>query len=255
MDISGRFKKQIPFIGRKGHEAIRNSSLVIGGCSGSGTPLALLAALMGVGELILVDFDILEASNLNRFLLGGPEGVGRKKVEVARDYLGELVPSLRCRTISKSLKDEESVEALRGSDGILLGVDSEEVRTSVMKKCWELKKPIIDIASRSEINKLGERTMISRVMFWAPDIEGGCLLCLGVNPDDPSPSPPTSLVLPNVQAAAEGVLMFTSYLLELSSLHKESNLIYFDLLKPEVRALKVAGREECPICGKGKKRE
>lgn len=249
MKIDERFKKQASFLGEEGQKTLRETSLVIGGCSGAGTPLALFTALLGVGSLTLIDFDILEASNLNRFLLGGPEDLGRKKVEVAKKYLQSFVPSLDCKVISKSLKSKEAIQAIKKSDGILLGVDSENVREFIMEKCWQYKKPILDIASRSEINQGRGPTVMSRVMFWAPRIEGGCLLCLGVDPDNPSPSPPTSLVLPNVQVASEASLILISYLTGLSDLHEKANLVYYDLLKPEVKAFKVVSQSNCPICG------
>lgn len=110
-----RLARQIAIFGEAGMTRIRGSTLAVVGLGGNGSAFTLFAALVGFKSFYLVDFDVLEESNLNRFLCGGYEDVGCLKVDVVKERIKAIEKGTRCWAIAKDIKEPEGLRALHSS--------------------------------------------------------------------------------------------------------------------------------------------
>jgi len=94
-----RLNRQLFILGRKGQEIISKVKIALVGVSGNGSPFLLFGVLAGFLDWILIDPDVLEIRNLNRFVLGGLKDIGRSKVETAREKIIQIDPNVRCVAI------------------------------------------------------------------------------------------------------------------------------------------------------------
>jgi sulfur-carrier protein adenylyltransferase/sulfurtransferase len=131
----------LPEVGVTGQRRLRASKVLLIGAGGLGSPAALYLAAAGVGEIGLVDFDRIEASNLQRQVMYGTKDVGRPKLEAARDRLTDLNPDVAVRLYDQHLTSETALEVLRPYDVILDGTDNFPTRYLVNDACVLLGKP------------------------------------------------------------------------------------------------------------------
>jgi adenylyltransferase/sulfurtransferase len=239
-----RYKRHLtlPEIGLKGQEALLEARVLLIGAGGLGCPLAQYLTAAGVGTLGLVDFDVVDASNLQRQVLYGTPDVGRPKVEVARERIEALNPDVRVETHAVHLSSENALEIFRGYDVIVDGTDNFPTRYLANDACVLLGRPNVH---GSIFRFDGQATV-----FDSP--RGPCYRCLYPEPPPPGLVPSCAEggvlgVLPGIVAmiqATETIKLITGVgdpligrLLQYSAL--DMSFVEFRLRKDPA----------CPVCG------
>ena len=267
-----RVERQLPLLGRKNQERIAATRLTIIGCSGNGSPTALVAALTGFRHLTLVDGDRLSLSNLNRFTLGGLQDVGDYKVDTAKRTLEARFPELRIRAIAKDVRAPGVLPKASACDWMIDATDNDTTRRFLHQHCRNAQIPLISLGS----GFLGHCGAITAAGCRVNRVRRGdaCLECQVLD-EAPMPQARASLVIPNIIAAALAVDLLvreiTAYdvagtLVPTSiegpgadDIHGRAcipepdgrNAIYFDLLARRIHTTRVVPRPDCPICGTG----
>ena len=131
----------LPDVGLDGQQRIKAARVLLVGAGGLGSPAALYLAAAGVGTIGLVDFDVVDVSNLQRQVLHGTAAVGRPKLESARARIADLNPNVNVETYETRLTSENALEILGGYDVIVDGTDNFATRYLVNDACVLLGKP------------------------------------------------------------------------------------------------------------------
>lgn len=233
----------LPEIGVEGQQRIRAAKVLLVGTGGLGAPLALYLAAAGVGTLGIVDFDVVEASNLQRQIIHSTRDIDRPKVASARDRIRALNPDVKVVTHNVYLTSENALELIRDYDIVADGTDNYQTRYLVNDACVLLGKPNV---YGSIFQFEGQASV-----FHAEN--GPCYRCLY-----PSPPPP-GLVPSCAEGGVMGVLpgiVGTIQAAEVIKLIVGGNdglvgrLLLFDAWMMKFRELKIKKDENCPICGK-----
>ena len=231
----------IPEVGPEGQRKLKAASVLLVGAGGLGSPLALYLAAAGVGRLGLVDFDRVEASNLQRQLLFGESDVGRDKVTAAVARLREVNPHVTVEPHAVRLTAANALELLRGYEVIADGSDNFATRYLVNDACVLLGKPDVWGAVQRFEGQLA--------VFWAA--KGACYRCLFPEP------PPAGAVPSCAEAGVLGVLPGIVGALQASEVLKlllgigepaVGRLLTFDALRLRFRELVVRKSSTCPVC-------
>jgi adenylyltransferase/sulfurtransferase len=231
----------IPEVGPDGQRKLKAASVMLVGAGGLGSPLALYLAAAGVGRIGLVDFDRVEASNLQRQLLFGEGDIGRDKVGAAVARLREVNPHVTVEPHALRLTAANALEMLRGYDVIADGSDNFATRYLVNDACVLLGKPDVWGAVQRFEGQLA--------VFWAA--KGPCYRCLFPEP------PPPGAVPSCAEAGVLGVLPGIVGALQASEVLKlllgigepaVGRLITFDALRLRFRELAVRKSATCPVC-------
>ena len=133
----------LPEVGVEGQEKICNSKVLLIGTGGLGSPLALYLAAAGVGHLGLVDFDVVDLSNLQRQVAHGESTVGKLKVDSAKARIADLNSSIDVTTYNTRLSSENVMEIFADYDIIVDGTDNFPTRYLASDACVLLKKPYV----------------------------------------------------------------------------------------------------------------
>jgi len=172
-----RFDRQLPLFGKVGQDQLRATKVVVIGAGGTGCFVIPELALLGVGEITIVDHDHADTTNRNRHLCiryTDPVPATLKAHAVAR-YVGELDPTVRVHVLPTSLLTPEAFEAVVAADFVFGCVDLEGVRLVLTELCAAYSKPYIDVASGVEP---GAPAQYGGRVCCAMDGKG-CLVCLG----------------------------------------------------------------------------
>ncbi len=232
----------LPEVGLSGQRRLKAASVLLVGAGGLGSPLALYLAAAGVGRIGLVDFDVVDASNLQRQLLHGTSDVGRSKLESARDRLHEVNPHVRVDTHETHLTSENALEILRDYDVVADGTDNFPTRYLVNDACVLLQKPnVYGSIFRFE----GQASVFDARV-------GPCYRCL--YPDPPPPGLVPSCAEGGVLGVLPGVIgviqaIETVKLLLGIGESLVGRLVLFDALALRFRELKLRKDPACPLCG------
>ena len=214
---------------------LKDASVLLIGAGGLGSPLALYLAAAGVGRIGIVDFDVVDESNLQRQLLHGTSDVGRPKLESARARLREVNPLIRIETHEARLTSENALELFRAYDIVADGTDNFPTRYLVNDACVLTGKPnVYGSIFRFE----GQASVFATV-------EGPCYRCL-------YPEPPPAGLVPS--CAEGGVLGVLPGIVVLKLILGEGTplvgrLLLFDALAMSFRTLKLRRDPSCPVCG------
>jgi molybdopterin/thiamine biosynthesis adenylyltransferase len=228
-------------VGSSGQRKLMQSKALIIGAGGLGSPAAVYLALAGVGTIGLVDFDIVELSNLQRQILHHTADVGRPKLESARDNLKAYNPDVNVVLHEARLESDNAMDIISQYDLVVNGADNFATRYLVNDACYLLKKPLVD---GSILIFDGQATV-----FMPGE---GCYRCL-------FPSPPPPGMVPNCAEAGVlgaltglvGSIQATEALkLFLGIGHSlSSRLLLIDALSMTFREVKLKRNPECPLCG------
>lgn len=141
-----RYKRQIsiPQIGTEGQMLLQSSTAAVIGAGGLGAPVLTYLAAAGVGNILVIDKDAVEESNLNRQFLYSREDIGRKKAEAAKEKLEKQNPQIKVTAFSDAFTEENGRELLKGADVVLDCVDSVKTRMAVNKICLLLRIPLVE---------------------------------------------------------------------------------------------------------------
>ncbi len=232
----------MPEVGMEGQRKLKRARVLMIGAGGLGSPLGLYLAAAGVGKLGIVDFDIVDASNLQRQLLHGTDDVGRLKLDSARDRIGQVNPYVEVETYETRLTSENALELIADYDLVVDGTDNFPTRYLVNDACVLTGKPNV----YGSIFRFEGQVSV----FGAPG--GPCYRCLFAAP------PPAGLVPSCAEGGVLGVLpgiIGSMQALEAIKLilgkgrSLAGRLLLFDALELEWRELNVHKDPACPVCG------
>ena len=131
----------LPDVGVEGQRRLKAARILLIGAGGLGSPLALYLAAAGVGTLGLVDFDVVDVSNLHRQVLHGTKDVGRPKLESARDRIRDVNPHVHVELYETRLTSENALDIIRDYDVVIDGTDNFATRYLTNDACVLLGKP------------------------------------------------------------------------------------------------------------------
>src|SRR5262245_59167149 len=131
----------MPEVGMEGQRKLKSASVLLIGTGGLGSPLGLYLAAAGVGRLGLVDFDVVDESNLQRQIIHGTKDVGRPKIESARERIADVNPNVRVESYETALRSENALDILKGYDIVIDGTDNFQTRYLVNDAAVLLGKP------------------------------------------------------------------------------------------------------------------
>lgn len=232
----------LPEVGREGQEKLKASSVLCVGAGGLGSPLAMYLAAAGVGRIGIVDFDVVDASNLQRQIIHGTSSVGKRKVESAKARLLDLNPHLKVDVHEVALSSENALGIVKPYDVVADGTDNFPTRYLVNDACVLAGKPNV-YASIFRFD--GQATVFGYE-------DGPCYRCLYPEPPPPGMVPSCAEggvigVLPGVVGCIQA-LETIKVLLKIGEPLK-GRLLVFDALAMKWRELKIRKDPKCPICG------
>ncbi len=232
----------LPEVGMEGQLKLKNSSVLLVGTGGLGAPLGLYLAAAGVGRIGLVDFDVVDFTNLQRQVIHGTKDVGRKKLDSAADKMSDINPHVQLERHEVALTSENALEIISKYDIVVDGTDNFPTRYLVNDACVLLKKPnVYGSIFRFE----GQSTI-----FAYPG--GPCYRCLYPEP------PPPGLVPSCAEGGVLGILPGLVGMIQATETVKlimgigdllVGRLVLYDALNLRFRELKLRRNPECPVCG------
>jgi len=232
----------MPEVGMEGQLKLKAAKVLLIGTGGLGAPLGLYLAAAGVGRIGLVDFDVVDFTNLQRQVTFSTNDVGRPKLAAARERLQALNPDIEIVTHEAKLTSENALDILRDYDIVVDGTDNFPTRYLVNDACVLLGKPnVYGSIFRFE----GQATVFALQ-------DGPCYRCLYPEPPPPGLVPSCAEggvlgVLPGIVGAVQAnetikLIMGKGELLK-------GRLLVFDALKMKFRELKLRKNPDCPVCG------
>lgn len=233
---------KIPEVGEEGQLELLDSKVLMLGAGGLGSPSALYLAAAGIGELGIIDSDVVDRSNLQRQVLHTDDRVGEPKTESARETLNALNPDIQVEEYNTRLDSDNILDIFEGYDIVVDGGDNFPTRYLINDACVQLGIPNVH---GSVFRFEGQATVFH------PDDEGPCYRCL-------YPEPPPPELAPSCQEAGVlGVLPGIVGMLQANEVIKQilgvgeslqGRLLSFDGLKTEFRELKLERDPDCPVC-------
>ncbi len=243
-DEIARYSRHLimPEVTLEGQKRLKSARVLCIGTGGLGSPIALYLAAAGVGTLGLVDFDIVDYSNLQRQILHGTKDVGRKKLNSARDRIKDINPNVHVVLHDAMFRSDNAVEIVENYDIVIDGTDNFPTRYLSNDVCVFLKKPnIYGSIFRFE----GQCTV------FAPSLSGPCYRCMVPEPPPPGMVPSCAEggvlgILPGiigVMQAIEAVKLIVGIGEPLIG-----RLVYFDALQMRFKEFKLRPDPKCPVC-------
>ncbi len=232
----------MPEVGVAGQKRLKQARILLIGTGGLGSPLGVYLAAAGVGTLGLVDFDVVDYSNLQRQIIHGTSDVGRPKLDSARDRIRDINPHTEVELHNTMLMSDNALDILREYDLIIDGTDNFPTRYLVNDACVLLGKPNV----YGSIFRFEGQASV----FWAA--HGPCYRCLYPEP------PPPGMVPSCAEGGVLGVLPGIIGTLQANEAIKLllgigdpliGRLLVFDALKMRFRELRLRKDAQCPICG------
>lgn len=231
----------LPQVDVNGQQRLLNSTALIIGLGGLGSPAAMYLASSGVGHLILADGDKVELSNLQRQVVHNTADIGRPKVDSARDHLLQLNPEIRITTLAQRLADAELDRAVALADIVLDGSDNFATRFAVNRACVAAKKPLVSAAA---IRFEGQISV-----FDSRSANNPCYHCLyKEGGDDEQRCSENGILAPVVGML--GCLQAIEAIKVLLNLGDSltGRLLIIDAWTMEIRTLRLTKDPQCPVC-------
>ncbi len=232
----------LPHVGIAGQEKLKAASVLIIGAGGLGSPVALYLAAAGVGRLGLVDFDVVDESNLQRQILHKTQNVGRPKLASAREAIHAINPHVQVDLHETRLTSDNAMQIAADYDVIIDGTDNFPTRYLVNDVCVLLDRPnIYGSVYRFE----GQASV-----FWAR--RGPCYRCLYPAPPPPEMVPSCAVggvlgILPGLIGTIQATEAVKLILEEGEPLI--GRLLLYDALRMQFREVGLRKNPDCPICG------
>jgi adenylyltransferase/sulfurtransferase len=232
----------LPEVGVAGQRKLKAARVLTIGAGGLGSPLSLYLAAAGVGTIGIVDFDVVDLTNLQRQIVHGTSTLGRPKLESAEARLNDVNPNVRIEKHEARLTSENALDIIRDYDIVVDGTDNFPTRYLVNDACVLLGKPnVYGSIFRFE----GQASL-----FYAP--EGPCYRCIYSEPPPPGLVPSCAEggvlgVLPGIIGSIQALETIKWIIGAGDSLL--GRLLLFDALKLRFRELQLRKDPSCPICG------
>lgn len=232
----------MPEVGVEGQRKLKAGKVLCIGAGGLGSPAAMYLAAAGVGTIGIVDFDVVDYSNLQRQIIHGTPDVGRTKLASAKDRLNALNPNVKIETYDEALSSENALRLFKGYDVILDGTDNFPTRYLVNDACVLLGIPN---AYGSIFRFEGQASVFATK-------DGPCYRCLYPEP------PPPGLVPSCAEGGVFGVLPGIIGVIQATETIKLllgagepliGRFLIYDALRMRFRELKLRKDADCPVCG------
>jgi adenylyltransferase/sulfurtransferase len=240
----GRYQRHFSLreMGIAGQEKLKSSSALLVGAGGLGSPIAMYLVAAGIGRLVIVDFDLVDLSNLQRQILHGTSDIGYPKIASARRRLSELNPHVEILTLKEKLTVGNARRLISQCDVVIDATDNFTSRYLINDACYFEGRPLVSGAI------FGFEGQVS--VFHYED--GPCYRCL-------FPTAPAAEAAPNCsEAGVLGVLpgiIGTMQALEVLKIVVgfgevlSSRIAYYNALTADITKLSLAKNPECPLCG------
>ncbi|MBL8798868.1 MAG: molybdopterin-synthase adenylyltransferase MoeB [Planctomycetia bacterium] len=232
----------MPEVGLDGQKRLKAASILLIGAGGLGSPLGLYLAAAGIGRIGLVDFDVVDFSNLQRQILHGTADVGRPKLHSARDRIQAVNPEVQLDLYETKLTSANALDIIRPYDIVIDGTDNFPTRYLTNDACVLLKKPNV----YGSIFRFDGQASV----FHPP--QGPCYRCLYPEPPPPGEVPSCAEggvlgILPGLVGciqATEAVKLILG-----NGEPLIGRLLLYDALRMSFREFKVRRNPKCPVCG------
>ncbi len=242
-----RYSRQImlPQFDVAGQQKLIDATALIIGLGGLGAPVAMYLAAAGVGHLVLVDFDAVELTNLQRQIIHDTNSIGQPKVESARQRLMQLNPLIRITTVDHKLEGEALLEWVRQADVVLDGSDNFATRFALNQACVQTHTPLVSGAAIR---------MEGQVTVYLNRGSGPCYRCLYQDEGDEQDARCSENGVLAPVVGIIGSLQATEAIKVLSDMGEtlDGRLLLLDAMSMEWRSLKLKKDPACPVCA-GKK--
>jgi adenylyltransferase/sulfurtransferase len=233
----------LPEVGLAGQKKIRSTSVLCIGAGGLGSPIAMYLAAAGIGKLGIVDFDVVDYSNLQRQILHTEADVGRPKSQSAKETIQGVNPNVEVVIHPTRITSENAFELIQPYDIVVDGTDNFPTRYLTNDACVLLRKPnVYGSIFRFE----------GQASVFAPHLGGPCYRCLYPEP------PPPGMVPSCAEGGVLGVLPGIIGCIQATEILKLAlgkgnpligRLLLFNALDMKFRELKLRRDPECPLCG------
>ncbi len=232
----------LPEVGMEGQRKLKAARVLMVGAGGLGAPLGLYLAAAGIGRIGIVDFDIVDVSNLQRQVIHGTSDLGRKKLDSAADRMLEINPNLKVDKFGVALTSDNALNIIKDYDLVVDGTDNFPTRYLVNDACVLSRKPnVYGSIFRFE----GQATVFAYQ-------DGPCYRCLYPEP------PPPGLVPSCAEGGVLGILPGLIGMVQATEAVKlilgigetlKNRLLLYDALGMKFRELKLRKDRNCPVCG------
>ncbi|MGH9656081.1 MAG: molybdopterin-synthase adenylyltransferase MoeB, partial [Bryobacteraceae bacterium] len=232
----------LPEVGVEGQVKLKRAKIAMIGAGGLGAPAGLYLAAAGVGRIGIVDYDLVDASNLQRQVIHGTKDIGRKKLDSAADSIHDINPNVQVDKFDTALNSSNALEILKDYDLVIDGTDNFPTRYLVNDACVLLKKPnVYGSIYRFE----GQATVFAYE-------DGPCYRCLYPEPPPPGLVPSCAEggvlgVLPGMIGIIQSIEAIKIILGKGETL--KNRLLLFDALEMRFRELRLRRDRNCPVCG------
>ena len=233
----------MPNVGMEGQGRLKNSKVLLVGTGGLGSPLGMYLAAAGVGTIGIVDFDVVDETNLQRQVIHGTSDIGRPKTESAKETIQDINPHVEVVIHETSLRSDNALDIIEPYDLVIDGTDNFPTRYLVNDACVLLGKPNV----YGSIFRFDGQLAV----FYAE--EGPCYRCMFPEPPPPGMVPSCAEggvfgVIPatiGAGQATEGIKLLTGIGDPLIG-----RMQIYDALESRWQTIKVNKDPECPVCGK-----
>jgi molybdopterin/thiamine biosynthesis adenylyltransferase/rhodanese-related sulfurtransferase len=232
----------LPEVGMEGQRRLKGAKVLMVGTGGLGAPLGLYLAAAGIGKIGIVDFDVVDVTNLQRQVIHGTKDVGRPKIDSAAESMQDINPALEIEKFEVALTSANAFDIIKDYDIVVDGTDNFPTRYLVNDACVLLNKPN---AYGSIFRFEGQATVFHHQ-------DGPCYRCLYPEP------PPPGLVPSCAEGGVLGILPAVIGSIQATETVKlilgkgetlSGRLLLYDALNMKFRELKLRRNPECPICG------
>jgi adenylyltransferase/sulfurtransferase len=232
----------IPDVATTGQKRLKNAKVLVVGAGGLGSPALLYLAAAGVGRLGIVDFDVVDETNLQRQIIHGQSDIGRPKAQSARESIQEINPYVDVVVHAERLDSTNALDIFAGYDLIVDGTDNFPTRYLVNDACVLLGKPYV----WGSIYRFDGQAAV----FWAE--HGPCYRCLYPEPPPPGmvPSCAEGGVL-GVLCASIGSIQVNEAIKVITGIGEPlvGRLMVYDALEMAYKTINVRKDPDCPVCG------
>jgi sulfur-carrier protein adenylyltransferase/sulfurtransferase len=232
----------MPEVALEGQKRLKAASVLCIGAGGLGSPLIMYLAAAGIGRIGIVDFDVVDFTNLQRQIIHSTANVGKLKLQSAKERIAEINPYVKVDTYEVALTSENALELIKDYDVVVDGTDNFPTRYLVNDACVLLGKPnVYGSIFRFE----GQASVFDAK-------RGPCYRCLYPEPPPPGLVPSCAEggvlgVLPGIIGVMQAIETVKLILGKGEPL--VGRLVLFDAMKMKFRELKLRKNPECPICG------
>ena len=233
----------LPEVGMAGQKKLKATSVLCIGTGGLGSPISMYLAAAGIGKIGIVDFDVVDFSNLQRQIAHGTADVGRPKVDSGKETINSINPEVEVVVHETRLSADNAMEIIEPYDIVVDGTDNFPTRYLTNDACVLLEKPnVYGSIFRFE----------GQASVFAPELGGPCYRCLYPEP------PPPGMVPSCAEGGVLGVLPGIIGCIQATEILKlalgkgtplVNRLLLFNALDMKFRELKLRRDPKCPICG------